>query len=212
MDAAQEATMPDCIGVVLAGGRSVRMGSDKAALMLAGEPLVRRVAGRLRQALGTVVVVGPEALQSLVPGVPVLRDDLPGAGPLGALATALRAVAVERIFLAGCDMPFVAPDLVRTMAQLAAETSEVDVVLLRSPTGPHYLHAVYARTCLPTVERLLAGGERSLRTLADSVRVCDVPAEVVARFDPQDHSAFNANTPEEWEWANGMVDCAREGT
>lgn len=200
-----------CIGVVLAGGRSSRMGRDKAALEVAGEPLLRRVVGRLREALGEVVVVGPAELQALVPGVRVVPDDLPGAGPLGALGAVLHAVPAERLFLAGCDMPFVAPELVRAMTKLAVASPEVDVLLLRSPTGRQYLHAVYARTCLPTLERLLADSERSLRSLVEAIRVREVPLELAARYDPLGRSAFNANTREEWEWARDIVDRERGG-
>lgn len=201
-----DTALRECVGVVLAGGRSSRMGRDKAALALAGEPLLRRVARRVREALGTVIVVGPEELQGLVPGVRVLCDDLAGAGPLSALATALRALPAERVFLAGCDMPFVAPDLVRAMVQLAAASPAVDVMLLRSPAGLEYLHGVYARSCVPTIERLLTDGERSLRSLVDVVRVREVPAQLIAHHDPMGRSAFNANTPEEWQWAREIAE------
>ena len=140
----------ECSGVVLAGGRSSRMGRDKAALELDGEPLLARVVGRLRAALPVVVVIGPARLHALVPGVPVVPDEYPGAGPLGGLVTALRVVSTSRVFLAGCDMPFVAPGLVRAMALLAAEEPETDAVLLHSPAGAglEYLHGVYTRSCL----------------------------------------------------------------
>lgn len=199
-----------CAGVVLAGGRSSRMGCDKTALSIAGEPLLRRVVGRLRLALSDVVVVGPEVLHSLVPGVRILHDDAPGSGPLGALATALRALPAERVFLTGCDMPFVTPGLVLVMARLAAQCPDVDVVLPRSPTGPEYLHAVYSRSCLPAIERLLSQGERSLRSLVDGVSVRDVAPELVAFHDPHGHSAFNANTPEEWQWALSIAEAENE--
>jgi molybdopterin-guanine dinucleotide biosynthesis protein A len=198
-----------CIGVVLAGGRSSRMGRDKATLEIGGEPLLARVVGRLSEALPAVVVIGPAHLHDLAPGIPIIPDAYLGAGPLGGLVTALRAVPAPRVFLAGCDMPFVAPRLVRAMTLLAAEEPAASAVLLRSPAGLEYLHGIYARGCLPVAERMLIAGERSLRSLALVADVAgnvrEVPAEVARRYDPSGLSAFNANTPEEWLRAKALV-------
>lgn len=198
-----------CMGVVLAGGRSSRMGRDKAALEIGGEPLLARVVGRLREALPAVVVIGPANLHELTSDVPIIPDAYPGAGPLGGLVTALRAVPEPRVFLAGCDMPFLAPRLVRAMTLLAAEEPEASAVLLRSPAGLEYLHGIYARGCLPVAERMLTAGERSLRSLALAAHVAgnvrEVPAKVARRYDPSGLSAFNANTPEEWLRAKALA-------
>lgn len=191
----------DCAGVVLAGGRSSRMGREKAALPIDGEPLLARVVGRVREALGEVLVVGPESLAVLVPGVRVVPDCEPGIGPLGGLATALSVVETSRIFLVACDMPFLAPPLAHAMAQLAVEPPPVDALLLRGPRGLEYLHAIYATSCLPAVERVLVSEDRSMRGLVAALRVREVPADWAAAFDPRGLSTFNANTPETWKQA-----------
>lgn len=180
------------------------MGRDKAALNQAGEPLVRRVVARLQEALPQVLVIGPDTLRPLVPGVRVIPDREPGLGPLGGLVTALHATTTPWVFLAGCDMPFIAPLLVREMVRLAMESPSTQVVLLRTATGHHYLHAIYAASCLPAAERLLASGERSLHALVDALAVREVPPELVERYDPRGLSVYNVNTPAEWERAREL--------
>jgi molybdopterin-guanine dinucleotide biosynthesis protein A len=197
--AAREVQAGDAIGVVLAGGRSRRMGREKAALTIGGEPLVRRVVRRLAEALPDVLVVGPETLRPLVPDVRVVADETPGKGPLGGIVTAFDVAPSHPLFVVACDMPFVAPALVRELVRIAAQTPDVDVVELRTSRGVEPLHAVYSPTCLPALRAQLAAGEGALHLLLRQVRVREVMPEEAARHDPTGLSAFNANTPEEWQ-------------
>jgi len=199
-----------CVGVVLAGGKSTRMGVEKAALRIGGETLLARIVGRVGLALPQVVVIGPPHLQTLVPHVQVIPDDAPGLGPLGGLNTALGRLTTPRVFVVACDMPFLAPALVRAMAQYAERQQDVDVVALRTARGLEPLHAIYARSCLSLVRATLAGdGDHSLAALINRLRVMAVPADIVAHADPRGLSSFNANSPEEWEQA--LAICAAEG-
>lgn len=133
----------DVTGVVLAGGRSSRMGTDKATLIIGGEPLLRRIVGRLRRALADTLVIGPPELAALlqpsalgqttkrvnghesepitgrITTTRVIPDAQPGLGPLGGLATALGAITTSYAFVIACDMPFVQPALIRIQARLA---------------------------------------------------------------------------------------------
>lgn len=186
------------VGIVLAGGGSTRMGTSKAVLPIGGEPLLRRVVRRLAVALPRVVVIGPESLAEVVPGVVVRQDARPGMGPLGGLETALRSVSENHIFVVACDMPFVSPALARMMVNLAQRDAALDGVVLRTARGMEYLHAVYARSCLPAIQRQLDAGDLALRHLLARLRVREVDADEAAVFDPQGLAAFNANTPEEW--------------
>jgi molybdopterin-guanine dinucleotide biosynthesis protein A len=188
----------EATGVVLAGGRSRRMGRDKAALLLGGEPLLRRVVRRLHRALAEVLVVGPAELGALVPGVRVVEDTRPGSGPLASTGDALRAVATPWVFVVACDMPFVAPSLVRAMVKLATTSPEVDAVVLRTERGTEQLHAVYGTSCLPALDAQLAAGDLTFHHLLDNVRVREMPPSEAARHDPDGLSAFNTNAPEDW--------------
>lgn len=189
-------------GVVLAGGLSRRMGQSKAGLLIGGEPLLQRVVRRLRLALGDVLVVGSADLAALAPDTRII-EDLPlhqGQGPLAGLEAALDAIETPYAFAVACDMPFVAPDLVRAMVAQAGAESSTDVLVLRTSQGIEPLHALYSRACLPVVRRQIDAGERSLQQLLSHLRVSEVSEELVSRYDPAGHSTFNANTPEEWEY------------
>jgi molybdopterin-guanine dinucleotide biosynthesis protein A len=189
------------VGVVLAGGRSTRMGYDKAALMIGGEPLLRRVLRRLAAAVSDVLVVGPESLQPLVPNVCVVPDGMPGRGPLGGIVTAFEVLPPQPLFVVACDMPFVEPALVRELVRIANEMPDVDVVALRTQQGSEPLHAVYRPTCLPTMHAQLASGDGALHRLLQRLRVHVMPREDAAHYDPTGFSAYNTNTPEQWQRA-----------
>jgi molybdopterin-guanine dinucleotide biosynthesis protein A len=194
----------EATGVVLAGGRSARMGQDKAALLLGGEPLLRRAVRRLQRALAEVIVAGPAELGALVPGVRVIEDTQLWQGPLAGVGSALRATSTPWIFVVACDMPFVAPDLVRAMVDLALAPPEVDAVVLRTARGTEQLHALYGMSCLPALAAQLAAGDRVFHHLLDKIRVREMPWTDAARYDPDGLSAFNANTPEDWARAQEL--------
>ena len=189
----------DITGVVLAGGASRRMGQSKARLVIAGEPLLARVVGRLQHAFSDVLVVGPSTLAPIVPGVQIVQDTLPGQGPLGGLDTALAAMSTSYASVVACDMPFVHPRLALAMAWQAARAQQrADVVAMRSERGLEPLHAVYSRSCLPVVQVRLHGGTRSLYGLLHHLRVMEMDPTEAVRWDPEGLSAFNANTVDEW--------------
>jgi molybdopterin-guanine dinucleotide biosynthesis protein A len=191
-----------CVGVVLAGGKSARMGMEKAALRIGDEMLLARIVRRLRLALPEVYVVGPPHLATLIPGTPVIPDETPNSGPLGGLSTALAHAPSQHVFVMGCDMPFVEPALMRAMARYAASNPGADVVALRTPRGLEPLHAVYAQTCASAVrERLVAADGKSLSALLERLNVKELPASIVARYDPSGRSTFNANSLGDWREA-----------
>jgi molybdopterin-guanine dinucleotide biosynthesis protein A len=188
-------------GVALAGGRASRMGSDKAALLLAGRPLIAHVVERMRRALASVIVIGPASLAALQPDAPVIPDAQPGLGPLGGLATALEAARADWIFLVACDMPFIQPALVRHMAALALAAPDAEAVAIRAPGGLEPLHAAYRRDIAPQVARALTSPRPSMRGLLEGLRVIEVAPEDIASLDPRHLSTFNANTPDDWRRA-----------
>jgi molybdenum cofactor guanylyltransferase len=191
-----------CAGVVLAGGKSARMGSEKAALRIGDETLLARIVRRLHLALPEIYIVGPPHLAALTPGTPVIPDETPGIGPLGGLSTALAHASSQHIFLMGSDMPFVEPALVRAMARYAERYPGADVVALRTPRGLEPLHAIYAQACASAArERLAAADGTSLSALLERLNVKELPASIVARHDPSGRSTFNANSPEDWREA-----------
>ncbi len=176
---------------ILAGGRSERMGRDKARIVHQGETLLARTARVAQEAGCGVLIVGRERPDDwLLPGVTFLPDAFPGQGPLGGLLTALRAT--ERSVLAlACDMPRLTPDVLRW---LAAQERRTHGAAVRNGEGWEPLFSIYAPSVLPIVEGQLAGGRRSLQALiaAGDFQAVTAPPEVAAAL-------VNVNTPEDWE-------------
>lgn len=201
MTETQEQAQERTVGVVLAGGRSQRMGTDKASLRFDGVPLLRRVVEQVAAALPDVIVVGSQTLQPLVPGLRVVPDKTPGRGPLGGILTAFEALPSLSLFVVACDMPFVEPALVGYMAHLAEATPDVDVLALRTARGLEPLHALYRSSSVPAMRTQFEAGEGAMHHLLACLRVREVSLEEASRYDPTGLSTFNANTPEEWEKA-----------
>jgi len=144
-------------GVVLAGGRSSRFGSDKALHELSGRTLLEHALASLAGCAERFVVGGDE--RYAFAGVLVVPDEAPGEGPLAGLATALAAAREGRVALCACDMPALTP----TYWEFLAVRAGAAVVIPEGPDGrPEPLAALYSRECLPLVRAALAAGERRL--------------------------------------------------
>jgi molybdenum cofactor guanylyltransferase len=197
-------------GIVLAGGRSSRMGTAKAALEWHGSTLLRRVTGIVARATGgsVVVVRAPgQALPPLPNGIEVAEDAREGRGPLQGLAAGLAAVdgREEVAFVSSTDAPLLHPAFVRRV--VAALDGEHDVALPQAGGFPHPLAAAYRTALLPEVEKLLAADRMRPAFLFETCRVrrldeallLDDPA--VAAFDPALDSVLNLNEPADYQAA-----------
>ena len=160
-------------GIVLAGGRSSRMGTDKATLDWHGTPLVAHVAGAVARAVGgpVVVVAAPgQRLPALPFGIDVTRDAREGRGPLQGLVAGLDALDGRAgcAFVVATDMPFVAPPLVARLLAALRPDDDAAAVVAGGVVQP--LGAVYRTRVAATAAELLAGERRSLTALLDAVR------------------------------------------
>jgi molybdopterin-guanine dinucleotide biosynthesis protein A len=195
--------------IVLAGGRSQRMGRPKETLPFEGGTLLGRTVDTLMLCTYPVMIVARDARQELPPVAiesEVTVDDDPGAGPLAAFATGLRAVRgrCDAALLVSCDLPFLGQDAVGWLAaQLQAGD---DAVVPRAGGTLHPLTAIYRTTVLAEVEKLLAAGERAPRALVDRVRARVLDEAALRAFDPELRFLRNVNTPEELAAARREVE------
>lgn len=176
-------------GFVLAGGRSSRMGRDKALLPYHGTTLVQHVAQAVEKAAGSVALVGDPARYSAL-GYPVYRDKFPGCGPLGGIYTALAVSSTDWNLIVACDMPGVSVEVLEGLLE-RANGSDSDCVVAAGPTGEaEPLLAVYHRRCLPELEHAIREKRFKMREL---VTVLGAQTQPV-------HSGVlsNVNTPAEW--------------
>jgi len=180
---------------ILAGGRSRRMGTDKALLTLEGTPLVGHVIARLRPLVSEILIVGDNAGAYRQFGIPVISDPSPDQGPLAGIRTALMNTAAPLVFCCACDMPFLETALVGRLLELAERGVAAVVPRVRGEREP--LCAVYTRKALPAIEAVLAtGGRRILDALA-RMPTHYVEEEDLRVFDPELQSFVNVNTPED---------------
>ena len=194
--------MPHISGVILAGGKSRRMGGSPKALIPFGErPLIQYIVERVQSVLPDCLVVtnSPELYAFL--GSPMVGDVFPEGGSLGGIYSGLAAAPGDAAFCVACDMPFLSPGLI---AYLAARADEADVVIPDAAGELQPLHAVYGKACLPAMERRLRAGQLKIAGIFDEVRVLRVPAEAVARFEAPELAFMNLNTPDDLTRARGL--------
>ncbi len=180
----------DVTGVILAGGRSRRMGQDKATLEVAGATLFDRTLAMLHGFFSCILIAGdrPDLAQPEVPCVP---DIYPGSA-LGGIHGGLSAAATPWIFVAPCDLAFPDPELVRF---ILGHRDGCDIVLPRTPGGLEPVFALYHKNCLPAMQEMLARGDYRIYDFYDQVRVRYLDAETLP-VDWQ-RALLNLNTPED---------------
>lgn len=205
-------------GIVLAGGKSRRMGQDKTRIQLdSGLSLLEQAVLKVAQVTDEVIVVTAGSQVSL-PDVCWVSDVYPGAGPLGGIYTGLLACTWSHALVVACDMPFLNLDLLRYMVNLPRE---YDVLLPSLARGVEPLHAVYGKGCLEPARDLLEAGEYCILDLYERVRVRYLSPMELAPYDPDGTSFFNVNTPDQLRQARlmsrrilerrGALVCGREG-
>ena len=194
-------------GVVLAGGTSQRLGRDKAAVPVGGEPLLWRVLGQLSQVTDETLVVTSTGQRSsvlpLIEAARVVTDAYPGTGALGGIFTGLSRAVSPWCVVVACDMPFLNLDLIQHILDLRQGYDAV-VPLLRGL--PESTHAVYSKACLPYIERRLRDGDLKIARFFNEVRVNYVSQEAIERLDPQHLSFFNVNTQEDLDRAQELAE------
>jgi FdhD protein len=190
---AETARISDVTGVILAGGESRRMGSDKSLLPLAGARFIDHAFRRLAEVFEEVIVVtNSPGLYAHLPCRKV-PDLYPAKGPLAGIHSGLCHVRSGKIFVVACDMPHLSTETIR---RLCREKDGNDVVVPHSGRGIEPLHALYDRNCLPAIESALGAGEKRIVSFFAQVRVRVLPPETLAGCDPD--SFRNINTPGEY--------------
>jgi molybdenum cofactor guanylyltransferase len=180
--------------IVLCGGRSTRMGRDKASLPFGAETLLARVVRTVKQVADDVVVVAREG-QALPEGFEAVRDSAEGLGPLAGLMVGLHHVKADRAFVTACDLPFLRPALIGRLLDLSAGYDAAVPVI---DAYPMMTTAVYSRSVGPVVEALVAKRALRARDLLDHVRVRRVQADELRDVDPDLDSFRTCNTPESY--------------
>ncbi|MBI1750241.1 MAG: molybdenum cofactor guanylyltransferase [Acidobacteria bacterium] len=184
---------------ILAGGSSSRMGADKALLELAGQPLLLRTARLLDAFVTPVTVIGDPSLYASL-GLPVFPDDVPGLGPLGGIATALRISRMPWNLVVACDLPYLTAAWIDFLISRAL-AAHADALLPASERGPEPLCAMYHARCAPVISTALARGVRKVTDGLAGVVIETLPHEEWKAFDSGGGLFKNMNSPADYAGA-----------
>lgn len=189
--------------IILAGGRSTRMGTNKALLALPGNrhvTFVEHLASTLTPLCTETILVARDsndAANYTLPGVQVITDKVPEHGPLMGIYTGLSAMQAPRALVVAVDMPFIQPALISFLLSRPL-TNAVLVPVVNNV--PQVLLAVYPRSILPLIDERIQQGRRDPRSLLEVAPVQYIEEAQLRLVDPQLRSFVNVNTPEELEY------------
>lgn len=180
----------DVTGVILAGGRSTRMGRDKATLIVDGRTLFERTRQMLHGVFERVLISGDRP-DLATPDVPCVPDIYPGSA-LGGLHGALSAAETPWIFVVPCDLAYPNPELIR---YLLTQRTDCDLVVPRTPLGLEPVFALYHKNCLPLMERMLTRGDYRIFDFYQQVRTTYIDVQMLPVAWTR--AFMNLNTPDD---------------
>jgi FdhD protein len=187
--------IPGITGIILAGGESRRMKSDKSLLPLYGVRFVDHVYRVMDELFQEVMIVtnSPKLYKDV--DCRKVPDIYRAQGALAGIHAGLCHAQHDRVFVVACDMPFISPQVVRTIC--TSDWSE-DVVIPVLPKGFEPLHAIYGKNCIPAIEEQLEAGRKRIISFLPRVKVRELGSEYWQWVDPEGNSFRNINTPEEY--------------
>ncbi len=178
------------------------MGMDKCSIRTPdGTSIIATVAGKFRQLFNETILIAnhPAPLEYL--DLAVFPDAIPHVGSLGGIYTAVLKASNDRCFVAACDMPFLNEDLIQYMLSLPVD---YDVLIPHPLKGYEPLHAIYRKTCLGPMKRLIDSGAQKIIQFFPEVIVAEIGPEILDRFDHTGLTFFNINSPEDLDQANRL--------
>jgi len=194
---------PPITAFILAGGKSTRMGADKAFVALDGRTLLQRALELARSVTSDVRIVGDP--QKFAPFAPTVEDVFPNCGPLGGIHAALRASQTELNLIVAVDVPFVPPALLQYLIERARKSASATVTVAQSGGRYQPLCAIYRREFAIAAEKSLRAGRNKIDALfeATSTQLITDGELESAGFSPK--MFRNLNTPEELAEASGIT-------
>jgi molybdopterin-guanine dinucleotide biosynthesis protein A len=190
--------------IILCGGKSSRMGSDKATLPFGPELMLQRVVrliGSCVQQKNVVVVAAPSQILPALPhDVSIAHDVRKYHGPLAGLALGLETLGdrADAVYATACDVPLLVPAFVMRMFDLLGDS---DVAVPYDGQHYHPLAAVYRPSVLPQIQKLLDSDQLSLTRIFDEVRTRQIPVDGLRAVDPQLSTLENLNVEADYQAA-----------
>jgi len=179
-------------GIILSGGKSIRMGEDKAFIEIEGVPIVRRIYNLFKELFQEIIIVTNQKELFSNFDSRIYSDLLPNKGVLGGLYTGIFYSTFNYSFCVACDMPFIKKPLVQ---YLMNHLQENDVIVPRTKDGLQPLHAIYSKNCLEPIKKIIEQGNYSIIDFYGMVKVKIIQEDDFISLDPHRESFINVNTP-----------------
>jgi len=190
--------------ILLAGGKSSRLGTDKAKVKLDGKSVMIQAIAEKLSGLSEDIVVSTNGRRYEDITIPVrwAIDVRPGAGSLMGLYSGLLAAKHDYAIAVACDMPFINIELLKYMISLPRD---YDALLPKIGEQTEQLHSIYSKNCLPKMEKYLNSGHLKITSFMDEIDVKYVDEDIINKYDPRHLSFFNVNTAQQLNEAQDIL-------
>jgi molybdopterin-guanine dinucleotide biosynthesis protein A len=181
-------------GIILSGGKSIRMGENKAFIQIEGVPIIRRIYDLFNELFQEVIIVTNQKDLFSDFDSKIYSDLIPGKGALGGLYTGIFFSSFHHSFCVACDMPFIKKSLVQYLIE---NRDDEDVIVPRTKDGFQPLHAIYSKNCVDPIRKIIGEGKSKIIDIYHQVNVKILEERDFLSLDPGRESFINVNTPEE---------------
>jgi molybdopterin-guanine dinucleotide biosynthesis protein A len=181
-------------GIILSGGKSVRMGRNKAFIPVNGEKIIDRTIRIFSDIFDEIILVTNSPLEYLDYDLKIVTDLIKGKSALGGIYTGLFHAAYDNAFVAACDMPFLNGAFIKYMTE---NTGSNDIVVPSPPDGLQPLHAIYSKRCIPHIKNLIEKDKLKIAGFYKKSKTLLIPPDVLHTFDPEGRMFLNVNTRED---------------
>lgn len=194
-------------GIILSGGRNLRMGRNKAFLKVGGRAIIETTLSLFSTLFDEVILVtnSPEEYQHLQQKIKIITDIYPMTGSLNGILTGITHAFSYYSFVVACDMPFLNRDIILYLTKRIESVEGYDVVLPVSDKGDEPLHAIYSKSCCRPMADMIKKGDVRIGALFSQVKVKRIGPDELRPLDPEFSSFFNINTPEDLRLAEGIA-------
>jgi molybdenum cofactor guanylyltransferase len=196
--------MQKTTGIILAGGRSSRMGTNKALLKLSEKTVIEKISEELREVVSDILIVTNTFEDYQFLGLPMIEDQWKGMGPLAGIHAGLNSSNTEKNLITACDMPFISSELGNILLHLL---DKYDVVVPKISGQIHPLFAAYRKDVHTEIEKSLQKQELRMSAFLKRMNTKIMSEEDLSEhnFSYLDQHFFNMNHPDEFEIARKLA-------
>ncbi len=181
-------------GIILSGGKSIRMGENKAFIEIEGIPMITRIYDVFKKLFHEIIIVTDQRELFLHMNAKFYEDIFPNRGVLAGLYTGLFFSSFPYSFCVACDMPFLKESVIQYLIRCIEDH---DAVVPKTKDGLQPLHAIYSKNCLEPIRKIIDQGKNRIIDFYPEVKIKIVEEEEFHSLDPKMESFINVNTPKE---------------